>query len=453
MKKSVKILALGVIILAAIYPANMHRVWADVSSNTSGQTSIEQQKAALEQQLQQLENQISGYNQQLAQTEAQKQTLNAKVEELNYQRDKLQLQIQSTTILLDDLQSQMSVVSAQIQTDDNKILRLQTDMSGILATIYEKDSKPIVESLLSSGGLAGYLNDQDNLNQLSSELDGLVTQTNSLKQNLVTQQSELQQQQNDQNNLLAIEALQNSSLSDNISQQNYILGKTKGREANYEAMISNTQAQAAQIRNQIYQLTGTSQQLTFGQAVDMAKQVSGLTGIEPSFLLAILTQESNLGRNVGTCNRAGDPPSKSWKVIMNPYRDQKPFVQITQELGMDTNTTPVSCPMYRWGRQIGWGGAMGPAQFIPSTWMAHRADVSAITGDNPANPWDLKDSFVAAALLLKSDGAVAGNENSEWAAAMDYFAGHVDLRYAFYGDNVMNIKHQYDSEIAAMNSN
>ena len=31
--------------------------------------------------------------------------------------------------------------------------------------------------------------------------------------------------------------------------------------------------------------------------------------MRPAFLLAILTQESDLGKNVGTCNRAGDPPS------------------------------------------------------------------------------------------------------------------------------------------------
>jgi hypothetical protein len=69
-------------------------------------------------------------------------------------------------------------------------------------------------------------------------------------------------------------------------------------------------------------------------------------------LLAILTQETNLGQNVGTCNRPTDPPNKSYKVIMNP-KDRDYFVQITQELGMDPNATPVSCPMYQQGKQVG----------------------------------------------------------------------------------------------------
>ena len=75
--------------------------------------------------------------------------------------------------------------------------------------------------------------------------------------------------------------------------------------------------------------------------------------IRPAFLLAVITQESDLGNNVGTCNRPGDPPNKSYKVVMKPSRDQIPFEQITKKLGMDPSSTPVSCPMYRNGEQVG----------------------------------------------------------------------------------------------------
>lgn len=442
----------AIIILSLTFAPTVFFKVRPVSADTA--SDLAQQKSELEKQLLDLESQIAIYNQRLSDTEAKKQTLNAKIGELRDEQSKIKLQIQSTTLLLNDLNNQIETVSGQIQSDNNEISRMQSAISDVLASIYEKDSKPVVESLLSNGGFTSYLNDQDNLVQLTSKLDQLVQQTNAFKQDLLGQQVQLQQKQNDQNNLLAIQDLQNNSLGNSISQQNTILEQTKGVESNYESMISNSQKRANQIRGQIYELSDTNQHITFGQAVDMAQTVSRITGIEPSFLLAILTQESNLGKNVGTCNRAGDPPSKSWKVVMNPNRDQQPFVQITQQLGMDTDTTPISCPMHnRYGEQIGWGGAMGPAQFIPSTWMAHSADISAATGDNPPNPWDLKDSFVAAALLLKANGAVAGDENSEWAAAMRYFSGSTNPRYSFYGDSVMNIKHKYDSEIATLNSN
>ncbi|MEK7213464.1 MAG: hypothetical protein AAB678_03460, partial [Patescibacteria group bacterium] len=143
----------------------------------------------------------------------------------------------------------------------------------------------------------------------------------------------------------------------------------------------------------------------------------------------------------------GDPPEKSWKVVMKPTRDQEPFKIITAELGLDIDTTPVSCPMRdKNGNQVGWGGAMGPAQFIPSTWMGWRGKVAALTGKATANPWDIRDAFLASALKLKSNGANDGG-NGEWKAAMIYFSGSTNTRYRFYGDNVLATAKKYQADI------
>jgi membrane-bound lytic murein transglycosylase B len=196
----------------------------------------------------------------------------------------------------------------------------------------------------------------------------------------------------------------------------------------------------------MYELLGVGTQINFGEAVTIATWVEGVTDVPAAFLLAILTQESNLGKNVGTCNRPGDPPEKSWKVVMKPTRDQEPFKTITSELGRDPDITPVSCPMKnKDGSQMGWGGAMGPAQFIPSTWMGYRARVAAITG-KAADPWDIRDAFVAAALLLKSNGADE-TRDGQWKAAMRYFSGGTNTRYRFYGDNVLATTAKYEQDI------
>ena len=134
---------------------------------------------------------------------------------------------------------------------------------------------------------------------------------------------------------------------------------------------------------------------------------------------------------------------------MKPDRDQEPFQTITSELGLPIDTTPVSCPMHnKDGSQLGWGGAMGPAQFIPSTWMGYRAKVTAVTG-KAANPWDIRDAFLAAAIKLKDGGA--GTQSGEWAAAMRYFSGGTNPAYSFYGDNVVATAAQYASDIAKLN--
>ena len=120
-----------------------------------------------------------------------------------------------------------------------------------------------------------------------------------------------------------------------------------------------------------------------------------------------------------------------------------------KELGRSPEGTPVSCPMRdAKGNQVGWGGAMGPAQFIPSTWLGYKTKIQAVTGSTP-DPWDIRDAFVAAAIKLTHDGA-NGTEEGEWTAAMRYFSGGTDTRFRFYGDQVMARATEYQKDIDAL---
>ncbi|MBU4142934.1 hypothetical protein KJ590_02945, partial [Patescibacteria group bacterium] len=87
----------------------------------------------------------------------------------------------------------------------------------------------------------------------------------------------------------------------------------------------------------------------------------------------------------------------------------------------------------------GWGGAMGPAQFLPSVWLQYKDKIAQLTGHNPPDPWDIEDAFVAASIKLTQAGAAAQTYNAEWKAAQIYFAGKRwnNKAYYFYGDQVM----------------
>ncbi|MCX6712575.1 MAG: lytic murein transglycosylase, partial [Candidatus Vogelbacteria bacterium] len=158
-------------------------------------------------------------------------------------------------------------------------------------------------------------------------------------------------------------------------------------------------------------------------------------------------QESNLGENIGTCNRPTDPASKNYKAVMKPERDIGPFEKICKALGIDPVGQPVSCP-YRGG----YGGAMGPAQFIPSTWAGMASAVTAVTGNKPPNPWDPRDAFTASGLYLRDLGASAKTYSAERKAALRYYSGgNWSLaKNAFYGDEVMAIAAKYDKQIAIL---
>lgn len=411
--------------------------------------SLQEQQTELQRQLQEIEAQIAQYQQELKSVQGEKNTLQNKVNQLKKQQATLNLQIRSTTLQINNLAGQIDETQDTIGQNEAKMERVKEQIGAALRVIYERDNDSFLFVLLSQDDLSDILVELENYTQLSRTLNVLLEQTRQINEELSQEEELLSQQQEDANNLLSIQNLQRQGLSQSVGQQNSLLDETKGKESNYQNILRNTQAQAQEIRQRLYQLLGVSDQITFGQAVEIAQSVSSMTGVRAAFLLAVLTQESNLGKNVGTCNRAGDPPGKSYKVVMNPKRDQPPFLQITAELGLDPETTPISCPMRdSRGRQVGWGGAMGPAQFIPSTWMGYKARIEALTG-RVANPWDIRDAFIAAGIKLANDGAKT--VEGEWAAAMRYFSGSTNVKYRFYGDSVVAQAAKYQADIEALN--
>lgn len=404
-------------------------------------------QARLEQELKAIEARIADFEQQLAATKGEKQTLTNKIKQLKKEQAALQLKIKETAIRLKDIQKKLTKTEETIAATQLKRDRLKNEMGDLIRLLRQKDQELFIISLTAPRGLSDVFMQIKNYELLSLDINRLVQRTKAAERALDEQYAVYDGQKDDTKKLLTITNLQQSALAGKLMEQNDLLKVTQGQETAYQNMLQNNKRRAAQIRSRIYELLGVTTQINFGQAVSIAQWAAEKTGVPPAFLLAILTQESNLGKNVGTCNRPGDPPEKSWKVIMKPDRDQGPFLSIMQELGRDPDGTPVSCPMHdKKGKQIGWGGAMGPAQFIPSTWVRYKNKAAALSGKSQADPWDIRDAFAAAALLLKAGGADE-TKNGQWKAAMRYFSGGTNSRYRFYGDNVLALTAKYEQDI------
>ena len=420
-----------------------------VQAQTTGEEKAAARQA-LEQELAEIEQQIKAYEQQLKVIKGEKNTLQNKIRQLKNKQAALNLQIQATNLKISDLERKITATLSDIEQNETMMAALKGQLAEYIRLMDQRDNFPFYYTFLLGGKLSDVMVDVEAYMQVSEGLQILMKEFKATKAQLEAQVAALAEQQDDNKNLLSLTLLQQQTLVNSVSEQNTLLTKTKGRETEYQKEIANNKQRAIEIRSRIYQLLGVSQNITFGQAVEIATWVSQQTGVRVAFFLAVLTQESNLGKNVGTCNRPGDPPEKSWRVIMKPERDQEPFLAITKELGMNPDETPVSCPMRnKDGSQLGWGGAMGPAQFIPSTWQGYKARVSAFTGNSPANPWDIRDAFVAAAILLKANGA-DGTKTGEWKAAMRYFSGGTNPAYSFYGDSVAELAEGYADDIATL---
>ncbi|MFA5878235.1 MAG: glycoside hydrolase family 3 N-terminal domain-containing protein [Candidatus Staskawiczbacteria bacterium] len=204
----------------------------------------------------------------------------------------------------------------------------------------------------------------------------------------------------------------------------------------------------AEIYSRKFELIGEPQTLTFGRALETAKWVEEIAVIRPAFLLSIFQEELKLEKfdlcyltnfKTGEGVRASD--GKKLAKVMKPDRDIHDFLDITKELGKDPSKTLVTCPM-----SFGWGGAMGPADFIPSTWMRYKDKIEKITG-KAADPWNIPDAFLAAGLYLSDSGAKAKTHEGEWNAAMIYFSGSPNAPYTWYADGAMAIAEEIQGDI------
>jgi membrane-bound lytic murein transglycosylase B len=133
---------------------------------------------------------------------------------------------------------------------------------------------------------------------------------------------------------------------------------------------------------------------------------------------------------------------------MSPTTQIPIFKDILKDLGMEPTKTAVSCwlPLYSKGVPYGWGGAMGPAQFIPSTWNVYRKKVAEVTG-RPANPWNINDAFLASGFLLRDNGAA----QNEFRAAMMYFSGSSWTKQEeFYGRSVVAKAASFQKDIEVL---
>jgi len=414
------------------------------------QTNPVEERQALEEELKKLEEQIVKYETDITKTQQEKKTLQNQIYILKTKIEKLNLQIQESNVMIKDVGLQIKDTESSIEKTSFKISSSREKLANILQSIYEEDQKSLLEILLSEAELSGFFENLMALETLNLKNQELLEDIKNLKSYLETQKQSLDEEKADVERLLKIQLLQKGESEKTKKDQEYFLRLTETQYQKYLKEKEETEKKAAEIRARIFELIGVPEAPTFGEALEIAKYVERITGVRPALLLAVMTQESNIGKNVGQCylkNPAtgdgvtsdGKPVSK----VMKPSRDVEPFLQITKELGRDPYNTPVSCPIPSVG---GYGGAMGPAQFIPSTWMKYREGVKKITG-KAADPWDIKDAFLAAALYLADYGATKQTSDAEWKAAMIYFSGSTNTKYRFYGDSVIKIASQYEEDI------
>lgn len=400
------------------------------------QLTPEHERTQLEQELKELEEQIAQFDKDISRTEAEKRTRQNQISAIKSRINQLDFLIRRSNIIIQDLGLQIEDTESSIEATSLKIDQERQNLANVLKTIYIEDQKSLLEILIGERSLSVFFDNLMALETLNQRNRELLEDIKVLKLNLEAQKEKLDQERQGLTVQVKAQTLQRQESEVAKREQERLLRMTEAQYQQYVQQKQITEQRAVEIRARLFQLAGVSDvdAPTFGEALELAKWVESQSGIRPAFLLSIITQESALARNVGQCYLSDKSSGRTYRISngvqyprgIHPTRDLPRFLQITSELGKDPLQTPVSC----WidvgrGPNFGWGGAMGPAQFLPYTWMQIRDNVSSLTGKTPANPWSVRDSFLAAGLYLRDLGATS----NERLAAGRYFGAPGLLSY------------------------
>ena len=420
---------------------------------------VADRRAALEAQLVQIEKEIAQQQVLLDGKSRERTSLERDVAILDAQIKKSELQIQARTIAISKLNTGISQKQQTIGALGEKLIREKNSLAQIFRKTDRIDDASLIEIVLSRQTISDFFGDLDTFSDIKlaltlsfGDLEYTRVQTEEEKVALTTRRA-------DELELKQLQELERKKIAGFKAEKKKILDVTKGEEDAYATLVKSIKKTAAEIRSELFSLRDSAA-IPFGEALELAEKAGKAVGVRPAVILGVLKQETRLGEFLGT---------GSWLTDAHPTRDRPVFPYIMTAVGLNPDSVPVSkAPSY------GWGGAMGPSQFIPSTWVCYGGFINVNTSDcnnakrsmtwddfwqgpweykaskdrirnalgsnRVSNPYNNQDAFTATGMLMADNGADAGTWAAERLAALRYFAGWGNAgksQYAFYGDSVM----------------
>ena len=326
------------------------------------------------------------------------------------------LNIERITLELEANEKRIFEFNRTIAEREAELLTIKQNLSSLVRDLEVAERANILALILNNDSLSGALRE--------TEQKQLITENIGQRYGLLVAQTEQLNDARDQLELtkLALASarisldVHHQALAQNIAEQTDLVKVTRNA-------LNGVAQQRVALRSQIFAVAADSNsraislEEAIGYARLAAERLKNYTGQEISapFLLSIVRHESNFGNYLGKGHYSSAMCSQS---------QIEAFVFITQELGLDPETTPVSKP----AKNQSCGGAMGYAQFLPRTWLAYADKVAELTGHAVASPWNPEDAFTAVALKLAANGATRGatfaeKRRAQWEAAMTYFSG------------------------------
>ncbi|MEX0910139.1 MAG: hypothetical protein WDZ73_00060 [Candidatus Paceibacterota bacterium] len=430
-----------------------------VAQQNLSEADKQKREEALRKELARVEAEIAANTIKLSGKQKETASIARDVEILNYEINQAKLKIRQKQIEIERLGGDINLRQKTILTLSEQIEADRKSLSELLRQTKKLDSTTLTEIVLGNDSLSNVFVDLDSFNFIQATVHDSFREMRNNQVEATKEKVSLERRQSAEIDAKRVIEAETAKIQVAEAEKKRLLSISKTEEASYRNIIAAREAERNAIRSALFQLRDSSTTITFGEAVDLAVSLSQKTGVRPAFALAILKQESDIGRNVGSCVisdlTSGQTKGVNSGTIFNngihPTRDLPILQTVVKELGLDPLTTVVSCPF-----SYGYGGAMGPAQFIPSTWVSYKTRTTAVTGNNPPSPWRPFDAFAASQLFLRDLGASGGGYTAERNAACRYYSGSIcgsRPEVDRYGDSVMRIATDMQTQIDILRGN
>lgn len=422
----------------------------------AAQELSESERKELEREYDKLQEEIAQWEKILVETRAQKGTLQGDVSALNAQIREAETQIKAKNNAISRLGGEIKQRTARIGELESKIDSGQSSLAALLRRQNQVDDLTLFEVALATENAFSLFEDVDNMISVQVGLHAEFAELRGVKAETEEEREALSARQDAELDARYVVETKKAQVAESEAEKKRLLAIKVNEEAAYNQVLVERQAQAAAIRARLFPLRDT-EGIEFGDAVMYAQQASAKTGVRAALILAILSQESALGTNVGNCYvtdlTTGDGKGKNTGTpflgVMKVPRDTVPFERITAALGKDWSTTPISCP-----QPGGYGGAMGPTQFIPSTWEMFEPRLKTALGVSATNPWNAGHAIMATGLYLADVGGGGGGYSAEHRAAATYYAGSGwATRGQTYANSVMGKATKFQADIDFLKDN
>src|SRR3989344_3531076 len=355
---------------------------------------------------------------------------------------KRELEIKKINLAIRQADIEIDEKNKDIGVTEGKMGNARKNLASNILLLYSYEQESILEILLRYSTISKFFSSVDTLYTVQASMNELILDLRHSRNELQEQKDELEEFQVGQEQLRGLADAEKRSISRIQKEKDRVLQVTKGKEAVYQTLLTKKKNDIAALRTQLFYLEKTG--ITAEDALKFAGLAASRAGIRTSFLLAILEVETgkqfedsviSVGTNLGTGNWKRDMYDCYIKLGKRSTAESQKaaFFKITDVLGLDPDQMPVSRePRY------GCGGAMGPAQFIPTTWLLYADKVAKLTGHNPPSPWNIEDAFTASAVYLAEAGARSQTKNSELQAARIYISGRATCSTATVSGRACN---------------